>query len=465
MKLEVTLLKNLIYNEEFSRKVLPFLKDEYFTDRTHKLIFNQIDEFINEYNSNPTQEILRLQLNDKSLVADDFELAIQLLDQIETIKEETPKIDWLVTKAEKFCQEKAVYNAILESISILDGKEKGLDKGAIPEILSNALAVSFDTSVGHDYLEDSEQRFEYYNRKEERLPFSLEYFNKITNNGLPKKTLNVILAPPHGGKSLMMCDMAASFQATGKNVLYISCEMAEEEIAKRIDANLMNISMDEITSLSREMYMKKANTLKKNIVGKMFVKEFPTATAGVTHFRTLLNELKLKKNFVPDIIFIDYLNICISSRIKMSANVNSYSYVKAIGEELRGLAVEYAVPIVTATQTNRSAAASSDPEMGDVSESFGIPAICDFMFAIVNSEELYNLNQIMIKQIKNRYSDLNTCKRFVIGVDRTKMKLYDVEMSAQSDIVDSGQSNDDPPWEVSSSKPTFKKKSFEGIKV
>lgn len=464
MRLEITILKDLVYNEEFSRKVLPFLKEDYFSERSERLIFKEIEHFINTYNTTPTQETLRLYLNDSNIVAEEFSSAIDVLDRIESVKDEKSNLDWLVNKTEKFCQEKAVYNAILDSIAILDNKKQGLDKGAIPGILSDALSVSFDTSVGHDYIESAEARYDYYTRKEERIPFHLDFFNKITNGGIPKKTLNVILAPPHGGKSLMMCDFASNFQALGKNVLYISCEMAEEEIAKRIDANLMNISMDDMMDLSKPEYLRKAANLKKNIVGKLFIKEFPTATAGVNHFRTLLNELKLKKNFVPDVIFIDYLNICISSRIKLSGNVNSYAYVKAIGEELRGLAVEYSVPIITATQTNRSAAASSDPEMGDVSESFGIPAICDMMFAIVNSEELYNLNQIMIKQIKNRYADLNTCKRFVIGVDRKKMKLYDVESNAQIDIVDSGQAKEEP--KQSWSKPNLpQKKSFSGIKV
>jgi replicative DNA helicase len=456
-------LKNLHYNEEYTRKVLPFIKPDYFKERSEKVIFNEISSFVTDYGNIPTYEALVIQLSEKSLSDDEYTETLDVLKEFHETRAETVDLEWLVDKTEGFCQEKAIYNAVLESISILDNSHKELSKGSIPKLLSDALAISFDSSVGHDYLDDSDSRYDYYHRTEERVPFALNYFNKITNNGLPKKTLNVILAPPHGGKSLMMCDWAASFQQGGNNVLYITCEMAEEEIAKRIDANLLRISMDELMTMDKPSYEKKMKYLKSKTVGKLFVKEYPTAAANVNHFRTLLNELRLKKNFVPDVVFVDYLNICASSRMKMTGGVNSYTYIKAIGEELRGFAQEFNLPVVTATQTTRSGAASSDIDMNDVSESFGIPAIADFMVAIINSEELYELNQIMVKQLKNRYRDLNLNKRFVIGVDRAKMRLYDVEDSAQDGIVDAGEKQEE------SYKSTFgkklEKKSFDGFKV
>ncbi len=463
MNLNKLILKNLHYNEEYTRKVLPFIKPDYFKERSEKVIFNEISSFVTDYGNIPTYEALVIQLSEKSLSDDEYTETLDVLKEFHETSAETVDLEWLVDKTEGFCQEKAIYNAVLESISILDNSHKELSKGSIPKLLSDALAISFDSSVGHDYLDDSDSRYDYYHRTEERVPFALNYFNKITNNGLPKKTLNVILAPPHGGKSLMMCDWAASFQQGGNNVLYITCEMAEEEIAKRIDANLLRISMDELMTMDKPSYEKKMKYLKSKTVGKLFVKEYPTAAANVNHFRTLLNELRLKKNFVPDVVFVDYLNICASSRMKMSGGVNSYTYIKAIGEELRGFAQEFNLPVVTATQTTRSGAASSDIDMNDVSESFGIPAIADFMVAIINSEELYELNQIMVKQLKNRYRDLNLNKRFVIGVDRAKMRLYDVEDSAQDGIVDAGEKQEE------SYKSTFgkklEKKSFDGFKV
>ncbi len=463
MNLNKLILKNLHYNEEYTRKVLPFIKPDYFKERSEKVIFNEISSFVTDYGNIPTYEALVIQLSEKSLSDDEYTETLDVLKEFHETRAETVDLEWLVDKTEGFCQEKAIYNAVLESISILDNSHKELSKGSIPKLLSDALAISFDSSVGHDYLDDSDSRYDYYHRTEERVPFALNYFNKITNNGLPKKTLNVILAPPHGGKSLMMCDWAASFQQGGNNVLYITCEMAEEEIAKRIDANLLRISMDELMTMDKPSYEKKMKYLKSKTVGKLFVKEYPTAAANVNHFRTLLNELRLKKNFVPDVVFVDYLNICASSRMKMSGGVNSYTYIKAIGEELRGFAQEFNLPVVTATQTTRSGAASSDIDMNDVSESFGIPAIADFMVAIINSEELYELNQIMVKQLKNRYRDLNLNKRFVIGVDRAKMRLYDVEDSAQDGIVDAGEKQEE------SYKSTFgkklEKKSFDGFKV
>ncbi len=464
MNLNRLILKNLHYNEEYIRKVLPFIKQDYFVERRERTIFNEISSFVTEYGTIPTYEALIIQINEKQISDDEYKETLELLNELHESKSETVDISWLVDKTEVFCQEKAIFNAVREAITILDNKHGELSKGSIPKLLSDALAISFDSSVGHDYLDDSENRFDYYHKIDERIPFSLEFLNKITNNGLPKKTLNVILAPPHGGKSLMMCDWAASFQQSGYNVLYITCEMAEEEIAKRIDANTLRVTMDELMQMDKTSYTKKLNYIKSKTVGKMFIKEYPTASANVNHFRTLLNELRLKKNFTPDVVFIDYLNICASSRMKMTGGVNSYTYIKAIGEELRGFAQEFNIPVVTATQTTRSGAQSSDIDMNDVSESFGIPAIADFMLAIINSEELYDLGQIMLKQLKNRYRDLNLNKRFVVGVDRARMKLYDVENSAQEGIVDAGTQD---PVEIYKSVQSnkFDKKSFSDFKV
>jgi len=405
MKLEQTILKNLIYNEEYLRKVLPFLKSEYFTDRTDKTLYHEIASFTETYNSPPTIEALVLAVKERrNLTDDEVEKCETYLQEIAKTKDEESKVQWLTDKTEQFCQEKAIYNAVLGAISILDGKDKTQDKGAIPKVLSDALAVSFDNSVGHDYLENSEERYEFYHRKEERIPFDLDFFNKITKGGLPTKTLNIALAGTGVGKSLFMCHVAAGCMVQGKNVLYITMEMAEEKIAERIDANLLNVTVDDLVNLPKEMYDKKIAKLREKTIGKLIIKEYPTASASTTHFRTLLNELNLKKSFVPDIIFIDYLNICCSARVKAGANVNSYTYVKAIAEELRGLAVEYGVPIVSATQTTRSGFTSSDPGLEDTSESFGLPATADLMFALISSEELEELGQIMVKQLKNRYS-------------------------------------------------------------
>jgi len=419
MKLEQTILKNLIYNEEYLRKVLPFLKSEYFTDRTDKTLYHEIASFTETYNSPPTIEALVLAVKERrNLTDDEVEKCETYLQEIAKTKDEESKVQWLTDKTEQFCQEKAIYNAVLGAISILDGKDKTQDKGAIPKVLSDALAVSFDNSVGHDYLENSEERYEFYHRKEERIPFDLDFFNKITKGGLPTKTLNIALAGTGVGKSLFMCHVAAGCMVQGKNVLYITMEMAEEKIAERIDANLLNVTVDDLVNLPKEMYDKKIAKLREKTVGKLIIKEYPTASASTTHFRTLLNELNLKKSFVPDIIFIDYLNICCSARVKAGANVNSYTYVKAIAEELRGLAVEYGVPIVSATQTTRSGFTSSDPGLEDTSESFGLPATADLMFALISSEELEELGQIMVKQLKNRYSDPTMYKRFTLGIDR-----------------------------------------------
>ena len=463
MKLEQTILKNLVWNDEYARKALPFLKPEYFNDRTEKLIFNEINNFILEYNACPTLEALQININSKTnLTEEEVTRAHDTLTTLSKPEEHTAQ-EWLVNNTEKFCQEKAVYNAVLESISILDGKDKTHDKGAIPKILSDALAVSFDSHIGHDYLMDSDARFEFYHRKEERIPFDLDYFNKITKGGLPKKTLNIALAGTGVGKSLFMCHCAAANMSSGSNVLYITMEMAEEKIAERIDANLLNVTVDELSTLSKDMYDTKVSRVKEKVTGKLIVKEYPTASASATHFRTLLNELHLKKNFVPDIIYIDYLNICCSSRVKAGANVNSYTYVKAIAEELRGLAVEFGVPIVSATQTTRSGYTSSDPGLEDTSESFGLPATADLMFALISSEELEALGQIMVKQLKNRYSDPTLHKRFILGVDRAKMKLYDVEGEAQTDIADAGKQQPKQGFQRQEQK--FDKKKFGGLKV
>jgi replicative DNA helicase len=467
MKLEQTILKNLIYNENYMRKVLPFLKEEYFSSKTEKNLYKEIFAFVEKYNNTPNVEALSLSMRDmKGVTEEEFTQINEYLETIEKNKNEESKLDWLIDKTEKFCQEKAIYNAVLNSIHILDGKDKVHDKGAIPKILSDALSISFDSSVGHDYLEDWDSRYDIYHRVEEKIPFDLEYFNKITKGGLPSKTLNIALAGTGVGKSLFMCHVASACLVQGKNVLYITMEMAEEKIAERIDANLLNVSLDSLQDLSKDMYDKKVKRVKDMTVGKLIIKEYPTASASSSHFRTLLNELNLKRNFIPDIIFIDYLNICCSSRIKPGSNVNSYTYVKAIAEELRGLAVEYNVPVVSATQTTRSGFTSSDPGLEDTSESFGLPATADLMFALISSEELENMNQIMVKQLKNRYSDPTSHKRFVLGIDRAKMRLYDVEQSAQDGIVDAGKPVPDKPLNsFGTRESTGKKNKFGGFKV
>ena len=463
MKLELTILKNLIYNEDYLRKVLPFLKPEYFTDSESRTLYKEINEFVQTYNSTPTIEAITLAVQEKRNLTDDqVEKCKTDLQEIKESASERSELQWLINKTEQFCQEKAIYNAVLGSISILDGKDKTREKGAIPSLLSEALAVSFDNSVGHDYLENSDERYEFYHKKEERIPFDLDLFNKITKGGLPKKTLNIALAGTGVGKSLFMCHVAASCMVQGKNVLYITMEMAEEKIAERIDANLLNVTVDDLISLPKDMYDKKIEKLREKTVGKLIIKEYPTASASTTHFRTLLNELNLKRSFTPDIIFVDYLNICCSSRLKAGANVNSYTYVKAIAEELRGLAVEFGVPIVSATQTTRSGFTSSDPGLEDTSESFGLPATADLMFALISSEELEELGQIMVKQLKNRYADPTTYKRFSLGIDRAKMRLYDVEQSAQNDIIDSGN---DKPLNTFGDRERPQKKQFSGFKV
>lgn len=461
MKLEQAILKNLVYNEDYLRKVLPFIKSDYFSDRTERTLFDEITSFTETYNNPPTIEALSIAVKEKTNLSDDeVKNCETYLTEIEANSKTETEVQWLVDKTEKFCQEKAIYNGVLRAISILDGKDKNHDKGAIPNILSDALAVSFDTTVGHDYLENSDARFEFYHRKEERIPFDLDCFNKITKGGLPAKTLNIALAGTGVGKSLFMCHVAAGAMVQGKNALYITLEMAEEKIAERIDANLLNVTLDDLIDLPKDLYDKKVAKVREKTTGKLIIKEYPTASASATHFRTLLNELNLKRSFVPDIIFIDYLNICCSSRIKAGANINSYTYVKSIAEELRGLAVEYNVPIVSATQTTRSGFTSSDPGLEDTSESFGLPATADLMFALISSEELEEMGQIMVKQLKNRYNDPGYYKRFTVGVDRSKMKLYDVEQSAQQGLADAGHQGIG-----ANNKIKHEKKSFEGFKV
>ena len=443
MSVERIILKNLLRNENYTRKVLPFLKSEYFLADDDRVLFQTIQDFILKYNAQPTKDSLLIEIDSiKNLTEDTVKKIQNNLDQIQKDADDT-NIDWLVSTTEQFCQDKGIYNAIMKSIEIMNSPKGSLSKGSIPQLLSDALSISFDPNVGHDYLEQIEERYDYYHRVLEKIPFDLDFFNKITKNGLPKKTLNIALAGTGVGKSLFMCHVAASCLNQGKNVLYITLELAEEEVAKRIDANLMNISFEDLLALPKDMYVKKANLIKNKTNGKLIVKEYPTASASTIHFKALLNELNLKKSFRPDIIFVDYLNICCSARIKPGSNINSYTYVKAIAEELRGLAVECEVPLVSATQTTRSGFVSSDIGLEDTSESFGLPATADFMFALISTEELEALGQIMVKQLKNRYNDPTQNKRFVVGIDRSKMKLYDVESSAQTDIVDSGQVKED----------------------
>ena len=436
--IEQTIINNLITNEDFSRKVIPFLKSEYFSIFYERIVFEEIQKYILKYKTIPTNESIAIEIdNRKSISEEDYQNSMKFLNGIEKTDIDN---EWLVDAAEKFCKDKAVYHAVLSGIQIIDGKDKNRTADAIPDILTQALSVSFDSSVGHDYIEDGENRYEFYHKREKRIEFDLDYFNRITKGGLPSKSLNIAIAGTGVGKSLFMCHVAASTLMQGKNVLYITMEMAEERIAERIDVNLMDITMDELHDLPKQMFDTSIEKLRKKTEGKLIIKEYPTASAHSGHFRALLKELSIKKNFKPDIIFIDYLNICASSRMKgMGGSINSYSYIKAIAEELRGLAVEFDLPIVSATQTTRTGFVSSDIGLEDTSESFGLPATADFMFALISNEDLEELGQIIVKQLKNRYNDPNTNKRFVVGINRAKMKLYDVEENAQSGIVDNGQ--------------------------
>jgi replicative DNA helicase len=454
MRIEQAILSNLIHNEEYCRKVIPYLKKEYFADRKDSTIAGLLISFFEKYNKPASSEIIAIEvtnlpgLTDKE-VPELHEYAKSLVCDVMT------NPDWLLENTEKFCKDRAVYNAILASIKIIDGKDKVHNQDAIPSILSDALAVSFDSHIGHDYLDDADERFEFYHRIEEKIAFDLEMFNLITKGGLSKKTLNIALAGTGVGKSLFMCHVSASTLMQGKNVLYITMEMAEERIAERIDANLLNLTMDELKVIDKDIFDSRMEKLSKKTQGKLIVKEYPTASAHAGHFRALLEELKMKRDFRPDIIMIDYLNICSSQRVKQGGSVNSYTYIKSIAEELRGLAVEYNVPILSATQTTRSGFTNSDPGLEDTSESFGLPATADFMFALVSNEELEQLNQIIVKQLKNRYNDPGFYKRFVVGIDRSKMKLYDVEASAQQNLSDAGQS-----YSMKEDKPLFDQSEF-----
>ncbi len=453
---EFLILRNLLHNEQYVRKVIPFIKSEYFEDTNQKIVFEEILKFIQEYNQPATKEVLCIEVEKRQDINDtSFREITHLVSCLEDVPSE---FNWLVDTTEKWCRDRAIYLALMESIHIADGKDEKKNRDSIPSILSDALAVSFDTHIGHDYLLDYEQRYESYHRKEEKIEFDLEYFNKITKGGLPNKTLNIALAGTGVGKSLFMCHVASSVLLQGRNVLYITLEMAEERIAERIDANLLNVPIQDISELPKQMFENKVTNLAKKTQGTLIIKEYPTASAHAGHFKSLLNELSLKKSFRPDIIFIDYLNICSSSRYRGNANINSYTFVKAIAEELRGLAVEFNVPIVSATQTTRSGYGSSDVELTDTSESFGLPATADLMFALISTEELESLGQILVKQLKNRYNDPTIHKRFVIGIDRAKMRLYDCEQSAQQDILDNGK---DEEYDYEEKKP---KKTFEGFK-
>ena len=456
-RIETTILRNLVCEEEFSRKVIPFIEPDYFENKTERVIFQEISQFIVKYDAAITIEALNIEIENRTDLTE---------TEIKEARETTKTFDdapvdnqWLLESTEKWCRDRAIYLALMESIHIADGNDEKKNRDAIPTILSDALAVSFDNHIGHDYLQDYEERYESYHRKESRIQFDLEYFNKITKGGLPNKTLNIALAGTGVGKSLFMCHHASSVLLEGKNVLYITLEMAEEKIAERIDANLLNVAIQDITDLPKPMFESKVNNLAKKTQGTLIIKEYPTASAHSGHFKALLNELALKKSFKPDIIFIDYLNICASSRYRQNTSVNSYSYIKAIAEELRGLAVESNLPIVSATQTTRSGYGSSDVDLTDTSESFGLPATADLMFALISTEELEGLNQIMVKQLKNRYNDPTIFKRFVVGIDRAKMRLYDCEQKAQDDILDNGNEE-----EYNNEEKTKPKKSFAEFK-
>ena len=437
MRIETTILSNLIHNEDYTRKAIPFIKEEYFQDQVEKVIYKTIWDYVDRYKNNPDVEALLIEIGKATYTDDQYKSATDYLS--EKITESKVELQWLLDETEQWCKDKAIYQAILNGIQIIDGKDKDKTPEAIPTILTEALSVSFDTHIGHDYLEQSIDRYEFYHTVEDKIPFDLDYFNRITKGGLPKKTLNVCLAGTGVGKSLFMCHSASATLMQGKNVLYITLEMAEEKIAERIDANLMNISMEDLHDLPRHMYEDRFGKVQKKTHGRLIVKEYPTASAHCGHFRSLLNELALKKDFKPDIIYVDYLNICASSRFRASAAVNSYTYIKAIAEELRGLAVECNLPIVSATQTTRTGFVSTDVGLEDTSESFGLPATADFMFALISTDELQEMNQMLIKQLKNRYNDPTLNKKFILGVDRAKMKLYDVSQKAQEDLVDTGQ--------------------------
>ena len=455
-RLELTILKNLIFNEDYARKVIPFIQPEYYEQRVEKIVFEEIVKFIVKYGSSITIEALNIEIDNRRDLSESENK--QIGELLSKLNDSPVDEKWILDVTEKWCRDRAIYLALMESIHIADGNDKKKGRDAIPSILSDALAVSFDNNIGHDYLVDYEGRYDYYHKKENRLEFDLDFFNKITNGGVPSKTLNIFLAGTNVGKTLAMCHMASSFLLQSKNVLYITMEMAEEEIAKRMDANMLNVAINQLEDLPKSIFTNKASKLAEKTKGTLIIKEYPTASAHSGHFKALLNELALKKSFRPDVIFVDYINICASSRFRAGSNINSYSIIKSIAEELRGLAVEHDVPIFSATQTTRSGFSSSDVEITDTSESWGLPATADFLVALISTEELEGLNQIMIKQLKNRYGDKSILKRFVVGIDRAKMRLYDVEQSAQKNILDSGQ---EAEYNYEENKP---KKSFEGFK-
>jgi len=456
-RIERVILENLLSNEIYTRKVVPFLKEEYFQVKEERILYKLISEFILKYNKLPTKDIVCVDLtNDKSVSQMEHDTIVDMVEELNATNKQDE--EWLLDETEKFCKDKSIYNAILESIHIIDGKSNSKTKEALPSILSDALAVCFDTNIGHDYIKDAEKRYEFYHTLEKKIPFDLEFFNSITNGGVPSKTLNIVMAGTGVGKSLFLCHQAANCLLQNKNVLYITCEMAEERIAERIDANLMDITMDELKQLPKTMYAKQLFNTTKGVTGKLIIKEYPTATAHVNHFRHLVSELKLKKKFIPDIIFVDYLNICASSRMKQGGSVNSYTYIKSIAEELRGLAVELGVPVFSATQVNRDGFNNTDFGLENTSESFGLPATADFMFALITTEELDKRNQVMVKQLKNRYNDVATNRKFVVGINRAKMKLYNLEASEQDGLVGTGEGHDVGFDSVKKFSGKFKKK-------
>jgi len=455
--IEQTILRNLLTDEKYMRKVLPFIKPDYFQG-VYKTLFKEAGKYVAKYNKLPSSETMSIQLGDAQMSEEQFGMAMDVVPNL--FSKEKIDYQWLLDHTEKWCQDRAIYISIMESISIIDGKHETLTKNSLPELLQKALGVAFDTNVGHDYVEQAEERWDFYHTEEDRIPFDLSYFNKITKGGVPKKTLNIALAGTGVGKSLFMCHVGAAALVEGKNVLYITMEMAEEKIAERIDANLLNVPIDQLDSMSKDMFTEKVKNLARKTTGRLIVKEYPTGSAHAGHFRALLNELKLKKQFEPDIIFVDYLNICASSRMKaMGGSINSYTYIKAIAEELRGLAVEFNLPIFSATQTTRSGYGNSDVGLEDTSESFGLPATADLMFALISTEELEKDGQMMVKQLKNRYNDPTMHKRFVVGVDRAKMRLYDVEETQQT-LVD-----DTPVFDKSSSGDRISAEKFGDFKL
>ena len=457
-RIENLILRSLVHNEDYSRKVIPFIQPEYFQDSSERVLYEEIGEYMVKYNSRPTVEALSIEVETRVDLSEEQVKGIRAtLADFDAV---TGTDEWMMDSTENWCKKQAIYNALMESVSIANGDSKTKSEDAIPSILSEALGVSFDANVGHDYIENADDRFAYYHKTEDKIPFDIEMLNKITQGGLPNKTLNIALAGTGVGKSLFMCHVAASTLMQGKNVLYITCEMAEEKIAERIDANLLNVNIQDLKELPKTMFDNKIAKLANKTQGSLVIKEYPTASAHSGHFKALLNELKLKKNFTPDMIFIDYLNICASSRIRAGSNANSYTLVKSIAEELRGLAVEFNVPIVSATQTTRSGYGNSDVNITDTSESFGLPATADLMVALISTEELEGLGQIMVKQLKNRYNDLNYLKRFVVGIDRAKMRLYDCEQSAQDDIMDAGEEYESEDRAENTRKEKFAKLNF-----